>query len=520
LKKRSVCVLFIATIIAGLFLFAGGGKAVSGSLALPTKMQSKSTTSLFLPVVYKNFSKNQSPFWVQIAALHQIPTNVMLTEPAMSSKERMSYLEESFPTLIKALERSGATGTRILLRWSDIEPDEPIGGQPQYSSNGWEWYDARLNQLAATGKDILVTVAPAPEWAAEPPCAPFYSDRFDEYARFLTDLVNRYKVPPYNIRYWEMVNEPDYTWSNGDLRGYGCWGNDGDEYAKALSFAYQAIKAADSQAIVLMGGLAYDGFTEYGGAFNRYFSDTVMQAGGGAFIDVLNFHYFPVFHEEWERWDPNSEDRQKDWLPAPTCGDYFDGQGATYEAGGIDLIAKTSHYRNRMNTCFGLDKPVWVTELADHGYANDPESLNQQARYVIQGNVRGVAAGVTNIVWYAMVTPNDGFHQGLLYDDFSPKPAFYSYQTMTSQLDGYLFSYTMTVVNVEAYVFKSGTGQEKVVAWGSGSLRFASVSQLLVVNRNGEQTWINDGGEGDVDGIQNGVILYQTSEEPVFIQAF
>jgi hypothetical protein len=56
-----------------------------------------------------------------------------------------------------------------------------------------------------------------------------------------------------------------------------------------------------------------------------------------------------------------------------------------------------------------VNKPIWVTELAEHGYAGNPDSLAQQTRYVIQGHVRGLAAGVENITWYALTTPNDSY---------------------------------------------------------------------------------------------------------------
>jgi hypothetical protein len=371
--------------------------------------------------------------------------------------------------------------------------------------------------VAETGVKLIATVADAPDWAAESPCAPIYSDRLDEFAQFMTDLVNRYKEPPWNIHHWELFNEPDGTWPNGWAGGLGCMGYYGDRYAAMLAAAYPAIKGADPDATVLMGGVAHDWFVEYEGPFYRYFPDRVMESGGGSYFDVLNFHYFPDWHAEWERWDPASEDRRFGWIPAPTCGDLFDGQGTAYEAWGVDLIAKTTHFRNRMATCFGLNKPVWVTELAEHGYPNNPDSLAQQARYVIRGYARGLAAGVENITWYALVTPNDSYHQGLLFDDLTPKPAFYAYKTMTAELRGYAYARTLNVPNVEGYVFATPCGHEKTVAWGSGRLTFPG-GRLRVVDRWGNETFIADGGAGDADGAQNGIVTLQLSADPVFAQ--
>jgi hypothetical protein len=284
-----------------------------------------------------------------------------------------------------------------------------------------------------------------------------------------------------------------------------------------LALAASALKNADSEAVVLMGGVAHDWFTEYGGPFDRTFPDDVMAYGGGRYIDALNMHYFPDFKAEWERWDPNSEDRQYGWLPAPTCGDVFDGEGTTYEAWGVDLQAKATHYRNRMLVCYGVDKPLWVTELAEHGYAGQPESLTRQARYVIQGYARGLAAGVENITWYALATPNDTYEQGLLFDDWTPKPAFYAYRTLTDQLAGYEYARTVSADGVEGYVFRNPCGQEKTVAWGSGRLTFAPAHGLYVVDREGNETIIEDGRTGDADGTLNGAMQVRLSADPAFL---
>jgi hypothetical protein len=467
---------------------------------------------VFLPLVFQNYKPpSDSPFWIEIAALHQIIPPGVAAPMAMSEVEWRSYLEEVFPTLVDALVESGAGGTRLLLKWSEIEGSMPETGQPL--NYNWTWYDDRISEIARTNLKIIITVGRPPSWASASSCPPIDSDHLDEYARFLTDLVNRYKTLPYLIKYWELENEPDITGLHS-----GCWGNHGAEYAAMLATAFTTIKAADPEAFVLMGGIAYDLFTEYNGPFNRYFSDDVMTNNGGLYFDALNIHYFPDFHAEWERWDPNSQDRINGWLPAPSCGIVDDGQGTPYNAGGIDLIAKASHFRNRMSTCFGVNKPLWVTEFADHGIVTDTASLNQQARYVIQGNVRGLAVGVIKIVWYALLTPNDNYDQALLYADLSPKPAFTAFKTLSTELRGYQYLATVNITNVEGYVFSSLNQANKTVAWGSGIMIFTPASQLRVVDRNGNASIINDGSALDQDRRVNGSIRLQMSIEPIFIQ--
>jgi hypothetical protein len=360
-----------------------------------------------------------------------------------------------------------------------------------------------------------------PEWAGTSRIGPIAPDRLDEFYQFLTDVVTRYKEPPYNIHHWELFNEPDRTMTQTHVTG---WGYDGDLYAKMLAVAHSAIKSADPQATVLLGGLAYDWFTEVDGMFYRYFIDEVLRAGGGEHLDIVNFHYFPDFSAEWERWDPRSEDRRDGWLPAPTCGKVDDGKGTPYEAGGIDIIAKTSHFRNRLSTCFGLSKPVWVTELGEHGFADSPAWLAQQARYVIQGYARGLAAGIENITWFALVSPPyDPFAQGLLYQsDWSPKPAYFAYQTMTRELADHVYAYTLDNDDVEGYVFRGTAKGAKTVAWNRypaepASLAFPGLSRLRVVDLTGRINLVRDGGPDDLDGTQNGSISLRMTADPVFV---
>lgn len=73
----------------------------------------------------------------------------------------------------------------------------------------------------------------------------------------------------------------------------------------------------------------------------------------------------------------------------------------------------------------------------------------------------------------------------------------------------------------EAYVFQNVSGQEKTVAWttdwGTRTLTFGSATQLRVVDREGQVTFIQDGGAGDADRSVNGSIRLVLSFDPVFV---
>jgi O-glycosyl hydrolase len=496
----------------------------------------------FLPVVFRAHRTCSvgSPFSIQIAALHQIGgrDNDISGKGGMTNAEWLAWYEAAFPSLVAALQQTGACWTRVLIDWQVIQPTAPVPGRPPDYS--WTYHDPKLALLAGTGTQLIATVEMVPAWAraldTDPPlpdlrCSAIDPERLGDFAQFLTDVVNRYKVPPYNIHAWELRNEPDGTTPDRAAVGQGCAGFRGDLYAQMLSYAYPAIKAADPTATVLMGGVAYDWFTDSypfdpDGPFYRYFPDDIMAAGAAQYLDVTNLHYFVDFHKEWERWDPNSEDRRNGWLNAPTCGDVFDGLGDEYYAGGIDVIAKITHFRNRLSTCFGVNKPLWVTELAAPGDPGNDNSLAQQARYVIQVYSRGLSAGVRNLSWFALVTPpDDDGTQGLLYYDDSDqlvaKPSFYAYKTMTSQLAGWQYAYSLAVPDVEGYVFKTPQEKKRTVAWANGDplepayLAFPGTTELDVADRWGNHTYIQDGSAADADGVQNGSVTLQLPGVPV-----
>jgi len=477
-------------------------------------------TNVFLPLVARNARPScasiDSPFALQIAALHEVVLSPGgLETQAVTHEEWLAWYEEAFPDLVVALRESGACWTRVRIEWQTIQPEAPP------APYNWDWYgEDKLAALASSGVQLIGIIDDVPDWARGEPfpdlrCTAIAPDYLPAFGQFVTDLVNRYKEPPWNIHAWELRNEPDGTTADRALVGQGCAGELGDQYVDMLEWAYPRIKAADPTATVLMGGVAYDNFVEYGGPFNRYFVDEVMAHGGAQYLDAVNFHYFHDFYREWERWVPEGN--------PPTCGDVEDGVGEPYEAWGIDLIAKTNHFRNRLSTCSGVNKPVWITELAEHGYPDDPVSLAQQARYVIQGTVRGLAAGAENITWFALVSPfYDSGGQGLLYaDTLEPKPGYYAYQTLTSELTGWGYDHTVGAANVEGYVFRNARGEEKTVAWANGQagvavpLTIAPASQVRVVDRAGAVTYVQDGGAGDVDGKVNGAVTILLPAPPV-----
>jgi hypothetical protein len=479
---------------------------------------STSASTAFLPLIVNNHRPRpactaESPFGLQIAALHEVtPRGESYDGPAPTTEaDWWAMYADSFPRLVDALEASGACWARLRVDWATIQPDPPPAGYV------WApYHDEKLRLVAETGVRIIATIDGIPAWAGPMTGGPIYPDRLDEFTQFLTDVVNRYKQPPYNIHDWELFNEPDRVYRQ--YPDYG-WGLKGTEYGQMMAHAYAAIKAADPTATVVMGGLAYDGFLENQDpilAFNRYFADDVMAAGGGAHMDVLNIHYFPAFAPEWERWVPQGD--------PPTCGIVDDGIGTPYEGWGLDVLAKLRHFQNRMSSCFGINKPLWLTEIGEHGWPDDPASLADQSRYVIQGPVRALSVGVDRIIWFALVSPfYDTHEQGLLrQDDWSPKPAFDTFYMLSTELDDYRYASASTAPGIEGYVFSRTGFPDITVAWSRdpqapAAMSFNQASRVRIVHMDGTVTFVADGGASDLDNSLNGSIRLLVTGDPVLM---
>ena len=80
------------------------------------------------------------------------------------------------------------------------------------------------------------------------------------------------------------------------------FGHNPQAYVDILSAIYGPMKAADPQAQIVFGGLAYDWFilSPTDGPFVEDVVDDVLALGGGAYFDVMNFHFYSIHHVRWD----------------------------------------------------------------------------------------------------------------------------------------------------------------------------------------------------------------------------
>lgn len=294
---------------------------------------------------------------------------------------------------IARIADAGATLARTRALWKLIEP-EP-------GRYDWTVTDRLFGDVTAAGLDNLAAVYANPPWAAETECGPVAEAHMDAYAALWTALVERYDGDGVDdapngarVRAWQVSNEVDFAPSAAEGEGDygGCFGDDPAAYARHYRRAREAARAADPEARVGFGPVAWDRFAEgpvppewqgpagpYAYDFTREaLSALVSQPGEGA-PDFIGLHHYPDQAHAWDALD--GEGRQE--LPARAAA-FRARQLAPVDPGLASL-------------------PIVLSETGQGAWPSDEwteRSEALQAVYAARAVVRAAAAGVEGVVWY------------------------------------------------------------------------------------------------------------------------
>jgi hypothetical protein len=168
---------------------------------------------------------------------------------------------------------AGIKWSRTQIKWSSVEATQGIydftvlvDGHTYDEKLAWYQSESDPNVHIIP----IVYVNDNPSWAADTACGPLNAVGRSAFGPFMTALAERYDGDgDYNgdgvvdgpalprIDYWQLYNEPDIQWTPAQL-GYdqgGCWGRHGAEYAQLLRVAWDAVRAANPDAQLGIGGL-------------------------------------------------------------------------------------------------------------------------------------------------------------------------------------------------------------------------------------------------------------------------
>jgi len=164
-----------------------------------------------------------------------------------------------------AVKSLGTHWVRMFVTWPDIEPSRGV-----YAQNWIASYEQAFSQLPA-GTKVILDVVDTPGWETggrpknTPPVNP------QEYASMLAMLAHRFgaRVAAYEI--WNEEDAPAWWAGAPDPAGY----------VQLLKAAYPAVKGAEPNATVVLGGMTGNDFQ---------FLEGVYAAGGKGYFDAVGVH--------------------------------------------------------------------------------------------------------------------------------------------------------------------------------------------------------------------------------------
>jgi hypothetical protein len=348
------------------------------------------------------------------------------------------------------MKQLGVRTWRGRVGWDDSEPER--------GRHDFEWLHRFADLAAQNGIELRPYIGYTPEWAAaggrdqqawnDPPA------RLDEWTSFVQHLVGAMSRHA-NIRSWEIYNKENVRlW----------WEGSADEYAAVLAAGARAVRAADPDAEVLLGGLVWPD------------ADWVARACGAARPDVIPIHAYP------ETWTPDSVDVER-----------YLGEG--YRNGFLPAVREH---------CGEL--PIWINET---GYATTAgRSERDQADWWVRAIATFLAdpavehLGISEIRDLprdsAVIGDEPNYHLGLTRQDRAPKLAFHTVGLLMDLLDvGRLtvadaelsVSVTAgTAGSLHHHLFVRPDGRQVLIAWDKRGGPTLDVSLARPGNRATEYT--------------------------------
>ncbi|MBL7200130.1 MAG: hypothetical protein ISS56_08275 [Anaerolineae bacterium] len=433
-----VCVLAGGALLGTWLLASRSGSAVSavgqehartGAQLLPeSAIRGSGPVTAYLPFVARNYDGEPSIFGVEIEV------GVVSATVSQAQQAGVSWVRYNG------------------LLWSEVEAEPEIRDWSKVAS-----FEQEIRLLSERGLTPVVVVRSAPQWAQKVEgtfCGPIREDALDEFASFMGEVVARYSGPPYNVKYWELGNEPDVDPVLVPPDNvFGCWGDEadtyygGEYYGQMLKRAYGPIKEADPSARVVLGGLLLvcdptgpNPAPGTDGCRPAKFLEGVLRAGGGAAFDILAYHAYT-------QWVAGYPDR--DW-------DLTQGH---WEHRGGALLGKLDYVREVMAR-YGVSKPVLMNEgglICNASDSNPSDCLleefrSAQSSHLIKLYARAWANGLIGSAWYTLNGP--GWRQGgLLDENQDPRDPYYALSFMAHLLETSHYSRQLASGTFEGYAF-------------------------------------------------------------------
>jgi hypothetical protein len=356
--------------------------------------------------------------------------------------------------------------------------------------------DAHADNTVYAGcsnKSLLWSNLYTPIWDGGANGTPVNEDNY--FALYVYKTVTIYK--PW-VKFWEVVNEPDFDNGLNGWRSPGDPGNWWDNnpspcelvnlqapifnYIRMMRIAYEVIKSVDPTAFVGMGGTGYPSFLDAMLRNTDNPADGSVNASypvkGGGYFDVISFHYYPMFDLR-----------------------YVNGNGQTiptrYSDAAVDQYIARKNTLNAVLENRGYNGTIYprkifintennVPRKSFNGYIGSDEA---QRNYDIKAPVVSQLHDIRQ--WYIFsIADNatydaatDPFQVVGLYQPLAGNPPYnqqpnnsgIAYKTMSDLLNGFRPDTLQTKAlnlpaNARGGAFKNGLGDYMYVLWAATSI--------------------------------------------------
>ncbi len=330
------------------------------------------------------------------------------------------------------------TNTRWVRRngllWSQVEAVEG-----EYDWDKVKSLEQELINASNYNLQVILIVRSTPPWAQEISgysCGRIKPEALQSFGDFLYEAVRRYSVPPYNVKYWQIWNEPDAEFQMGFVNEnsfYGCWGDSKEEYfgggyyGEVLKAVYPRIKEANPDVKVVLGGLLLFcnvNLESCGGNPNGLYFEGVLRSEGREDFDIVAYHSY-------------------DYYFMGSLGEFGNPLWGSRWSGELAPVMKARYLRSLMER-YGISKPLIASEIGlTCGFTGfepacqDPNYEITKAYYVAQSFASTLAEGIEASIWYSLNASWGGSE--LANKDGTTRPAYDAYKVVKAKLDGATF---------------------------------------------------------------------------------
>lgn len=323
-----------------------------------------------------------------------------------------NFTLEQIDNYTRLCRESGIKWNRQEISWDKLVSQKKVKNKKSLQEE-WRWdlYDNVMIKSCSAGINNYVVLngwRPA-MFSTTPREKDIKPEHIKKYAEYCFQVIARYKPngilaqkqgwKNYGVRVWQIWDDPSTSWLGT-----------GEQYGKLYRAAYDAIKLADPDAVVM-----------YSANANYVFNDEAINAAGLKKFDAIGLHvYCHLKTPEEGKVNTAIESQRKAFID------------------------------NKMG-----DVPFWLTKT---DFSTDAENRSETellyADYLVRSLVMELSAGLDKVCW----------NNSLVNIDSTPKAGYVAYNTLISQLYHKKFVGEIKKGKaIKCYIFAGETGSVAVV---------------------------------------------------------